>query len=338
VLVTGGLGFQGAHLVKALLDRGDHVTILSTASQRNRAKFRQLLHGMAMERQVPDRRPARLLSVGGSVGDAEILEKTIPEHDAVIHMAAWASVDASLERPWPAIEVNALGTFALLEACRRFGDQDLRLLVASSCEVYGPTPISKLTGHPLDQGENWPMLPRSPYAASKIAADRFAYAHAVTYGMDITILRPCNVYGPGQFAGAMGAVIPKFTLAALTHQPLVVTGGGQQFREFLHVEDLVRAYLAALDTPRGDPGATFNVGSGEVRTVQELATLVRGLVTGSTSPITHSDARVADVSGFLLNSSLFRRVFDWKPRMSFVDGLVGYVAWATARHRQGESL
>ena len=329
-LVTGALGFQGFWLTTALLQRGDMVTALSTPSLRNREAFHRL-HDWMAQAKIP---PPRLHVVMGSVADAEILEKTIPGHDAIVHMAAWASVDASLDRPWPSFEINAQGTLAVLEACRRFGDPGVKLVIASSCEVYGPAWVQEsLGGGVTPQDEDWPLMPRSPYAASKVAADRLAYAHAVTYGLDVTILRPCNIYGPGQRAGALGAVIPTFTQRALAGQPLIVTGGGQQFREFLHVEDLVRAYLAVLDVPAGEPGAAYNVGSGETRSVLELATTIVGRLGGEKGRIDQSEARVADVSGFLLDSSRFRETFWWAPKVPFTVGLSDYLDWAVAQHK-----
>ena len=342
VLVTGGLGFQGYFISQALLARGDTVTALSTPSLRNREAFRRI-HDWMARTKIPG---PRLHVVMGSVADAEILEKTVPGHEAIVHMAAWTSVDVSLDRPWPSFEINAHGTLAVLDSCRRFGDPGLKVIVASSCEVYGPT-----NNHPETcercgdadsakryraQDENWPLLPRSPYAASKIAADRYAHAYAVTYQMDVTILRPCNIYGPGQRAGAMGAVIPTFTGRALAGQPLIVTGGGQQFREFLHVDDLVRAYLAVLDAPAGEPGTAYNVGSGETRTVLELATIIAGRLSGGKGRIDQSEARVADVSGFLLDSSRFREAFGWAPKIPFTVGLSDYLDWAVAQHTKGE--
>jgi nucleoside-diphosphate-sugar epimerase len=347
VLVTGGLGFQGSHLGFKLLERGDAVTLLSTPSQRNYVALHSLYASMDKV-SCPKNRVRVVL---GSVADAEILEKTLPGHDAIIHMAAWASVDASLERPWPAFEVNAQGTLAVLEACRRFGDKDLKLIIASSCEVYGPATVYRASMKEraiLDakepgsgeryrraqaQDEDSPMLPRSPYAASKIAADRHAYAHAITYDMDITILRPCNIYGPGQLATAMGAVIPKMTRAALMGQALLVTGEGKQFREFLHVNDLVTAYLRVLDALRGEPGETYNVGSGVTQTIQALAEAISQMMSPR-APIQYVPARTADVSGFLLDSSRFRKQFDWSADVLFPDGLAQYVQWARIRQAQ----
>lgn len=318
VLVTGGLGFQGSHVARALAAEGRHVTVLNTPSPR--------------ARRIATTLDPAIRLVYGSVHDAEILEKVLPDHDAVLHLAAWASVDVSLDRPWPPFEINAHGTYALLDGVRRFCPE-ARVVIASSCEVYGPAePGREFVGpdlvhpHLIPQDESAPMLPRSPYAATKVAADRFAYAFAVTYGMDLVILRPCNVFGPYQRAGASGAVIPTFTRAALEGWPLMITGGGQQLREFLWVDDVVEAYRLVLDA-HTDPGATFNVGSGEIRTIEALAHAVVAL-TGSASALIHGVARVADVSGFLLNSGAFRGRFGWKPTVTLDAGLDRFVTWA----------
>ncbi len=320
VLVTGGLGFQGAHLARALAAEGRKVTVLNTPSLRAR-KIRALL-------------PRYIDVVYGSVHDAEILEKVLPGQDAVIHMAAWASVDVSLDRPWPPFEINAQGTYALLDALRRL-NSNARILVASSCEVYGPARrFDAVDGQVGDharalmpQDEDTPLLPRSPYAATKIATDRFAYAFAVTYGLRLSILRPCNIYGSYQRSGASGAVIPTFVRAAMKGYPLVITGGGQQSREFLHVVDLIGAYLACLDT-EPEPGETFNVGSGETITIAALATMIASHGAFRDPQILHGDKRVADVTGFLLDSGRFRSKYGWKPTVPFTDGLARFITWA----------
>jgi UDP-glucose 4-epimerase len=343
ILVTGGLGFQGFHLAQHWAREGREVTVLNTPSAR---AFR--LADLLAQRLPPIR------VVYGSVHDMEILEKTLPEQDAVVHLAAWASVDVSLDRPWPPFEINAQGTYALLDGLRRM-NRTARVLVASSCEVYGPAqrvapPGGDRTmcmacrvgmehrhygnGDLLPQREDTPMLPRSPYAATKIAADRFAYAFAVTYDLRLSILRPCNIFGPHQRAGGAGAVVPTFTRAALQGYPLTITGGGQQSREFLYVDDLVAAYAALLDREPETPGETYNVGSGETCTIDELARLVLAEV-GGPSALLYGSQRVADVTGFLLDATAFRTRFGWKPTLTFSQGLTRYVAWARAHGGAG---
>jgi nucleoside-diphosphate-sugar epimerase len=312
VLITGGLGFQGSHLAQALLNRGDEVTVLSTPTGTNYGRLLIL-------RPFDAPSDGRFRMVAGSVTEPEILEKTVPGHTHVVHMAASASVDASLARPWPAIEVNILGTAALLDTIRKFSETTPRVVIASSCEVYGPL---RAGGPPL-QDEATPMEPRSPYAASKVAADRLAYAYAITFGFDLTILRPCNVYGPSQRAGALGAVIPTFARAALLKHALHVTGDGKQSREFLHVDDLVRAYLAVLDGPPNPPGTTYNVGSGDVWSIRDLAYTIRDLVNPD-ARVLHTQARTADVSGFCLDWQRFAARYAWAPRVAFKEGLADY--------------
>ena len=318
VLVTGGLGFQGFHLSRTLLDKGHEVTILTSPSARNFGRLTVLTEYMAVN-ALP---PGRLRVVSGSITDAEVLEKAMPGHQALVHMAAWASVDASLDRPWGAYEVNTLGTLAVLEAARRFGDGGMRIVVASSCEVYGTADDQ------VFQAETSPMNPRSPYAASKAAADRLAFAHAASYGMPITILRPSNIFGPLQSIGPHGAVIAILTRKALRGESITVTGDGRQTREYLDVKDLVRAYISVLDAPEAPaPGEAFNVGSGSVVSILEIAVAIRSMVAPEL-PIIHTPARVADVRGFLLDSSKFRKRFNWRPEVEFKDGLKDFIAWA----------
>jgi len=180
----------------------------------------------------------------------------------------------------------------------------------------------------VPQHETDEHRPRSPYAASKSAADRYAYAYAVAYGMNLTILRPSNVYGPFQRAGAAGAVIPTLTRAALhPWHPLRLTGGGEQAREFLHVDDIVAAYRLLLDRPAGESGEAFNVGSGEVRTVRQVAEAVMARFGLPAHRLVAADGRPADVSAFRLDSSKLGAL-GWKPTVRFDEGLTRYFDWA----------
>jgi len=326
LLITGGLGFQGCHLALAWAAQGREVTILNTPSLRARSTASRMR----------DANVGGIRIVYGSVNDPEIVEKVVPGHDAVVHLAAWASVDVSLNRPRPALAVNALGTATLLDQILAVGARGVRVLVASSCEVYGSaerrlTPAGREERTPMPQDESTPMLPRSPYAASKAAADRLAYAYAVSYGMNLSILRPSNVYGPGQRAGAGGAVIPTLTRAALTGEPLTLSGGGGQSREWLHVDDVVSAYTILLDRVSGEAGEVFNFGSGETRTIREIAVRLSQLSPSTGSRLQDVLARPADVTAFLLNSERARRVLGWAPTVKFDEGLERYVEWARGK-------
>ena len=201
ILITGGAGFQGSHLAERCLDAGHQVTLLNTLSddaEDNISSFSD-----------------RVSVVWGSVTDAEIVEKTVRGQDVVVHMAARINVDESLADPRSFLDVNVWGTLNVLEAVRQSGS---RLIHASTCEVYGYGQQSPLSEHAE-------LNPHSPYAASKAAADRLCFCYHKSFGVDVTILRPSNVYGPRQKAGAGGAVISIFTSLAASGKPLKVFHG-----------------------------------------------------------------------------------------------------------------
>jgi dTDP-glucose 4,6-dehydratase len=303
VLVTGGAGFQGSNLCRALLDRGVQVTILNTYSERSRSNLERF-----------DLRDATV--VWGSITDAEIVAKTVRGHDLVMHLAANIHVDESRDKPGDYYRANVLGTLNVAEACREY---DVPLFHVSTCEVYGSG--SRIT-------EEHPLNPQSPYAASKAAADRLVYAHALTYGQRVLIVRPGNVYGPGQRYGTRGAVVPIFVKRALAGEPLIVYGDGLQRREFVYVADLVAAYLALsrmlLQRSQFVP-PVLNLGSGYSGSIRMLAKIVVK-ATGSTSEIRHAPPRPGEVSAFRLDSTLARS-YGINCASSFHGGLVAYVDW-----------
>lgn len=295
VLITGGGGFQGTHLASFWAQRKHTVSIFNTPTPRARANSERLS-------------TLGVVPIWGSVTETESVEKAVEGHDVVVHLAAWSSVDAGNDNPKAALHVNATGTYRVLEAVRRRG---IRLVHASSCEVYGAADAYH------DQDENAPMHPASPYAASKAAADRLCYAYHRTYGVNVTILRPSNVYGPGQRAGANGAVIPTFIDAVRSGKPMLIRGDGRQSREYLHIADLVRGYDAIL---RRDnlAGEVLNLGSGEVVSILDIARTIQAELGGL---ILHVDARPGDVTGFRLDSTRARRLIGWAPEIKFRDGV-----------------
>ena len=303
LLVTGGAGFQGRQLVAHWLQAGHEVTVLNTYSE-------------AAERAAADlARDARL--VWGSVTDKEIVHKTARGQDVVVHLAARISVDESIADPAAILSVNVMGTFNVLEAVRGEG---ARMIYASSCEAYGyaKPPVT-------EQSE---LRPHSPYAASKAAADRLCYAYYKTYGVDVTILRPCNIYGEGQKADRGGAVIPTMVGRGLAGQPIMLAGDGSQRREYMHVSDLVAAYDLFLNAT-GHGGEIFNVGTGETISIKDIADVVSAKLG---VPVEHHEARPGEVLGFGLESSK-ARALGFSPQVGFEDGLSRYIEWR--RDQQG---
>lgn len=296
MLITGGAGFQGSHLAERWSGAGHDVTILNTYSEEAARNVR----AVSSDAEV----------VWGSVTDDEIVQKTVRGHDVVVHLAARVNVDESLDAPRAFADVNLGGTINVLEAARRSG---ARVVFASSCEVYGAS-----DGLPVP--ETAPLRPFSPYAASKAAADRMCHAYHMSYGLDVTVVRPSNVYGERQKSGRGGAVIPIFASLAAAGKPLTVFGTGEQTREYIHVSDLVAAYDAIV--ARGDlAGETVNVGTGDIVSIRAIAEFIANR---AGVEISQQPARPGEVPRFSLDSALARS-FGFEPKVEFWAGLGRYV-------------
>ena len=301
VLVTGGAGFIGSHLVDELLASGGRVTVVDRLS----------IGGSLMNLEQHDGDP-RLRFVRADVNEAEVLAPLVAQADAVIHAAAESHVDRSIEGSHPFLESNVMGTHAVLEAVRAAGT---RMLMISTDEVYGP-------GDP-DGGlfdEDHALAPTSPYAATKAAADLLCQSYVATYDCDVTVVRGTNAYGPRQIE----RVIPTYAICALEGLPLPVYGEGKQRREFLHVRDWVRAALTVLE--RGERGRLYNIGAGTELSNLELAERIVGLLGVSDDLI----AFVPDRPGhdFRYGVAADRiRALGWEPQVVFDDGLAATVAW-----------
>ena len=303
VLITGGLGFQGQHLARALRARGDDVIVLDTPSER------KLLAAAALGCPV----------VWSSVLATPLLVQIARERDVIVHLAAVTNPDKAQAEPAQAVRTNVAGTQSVLEAARV---SKTRLIVTSSCEVYGgPLHVMHV------QDEYAPFRPPHVYGASKAAADVLARAYTPLLDASLTILRPCNIFGPGQKAGEHGAVIPTMTAHALAGRPIVVRGG-QQRREFLYIDDMIAAYCAVIDDQR--PGV-YNVGGDMRVSIRQIADRIAAtlLTLRGSVDIIIAPPRAAEPLDFNLDSSLFRSVYtDWSPRVAFDHGLTRYIAWA----------
>lgn len=311
VLVTGGLGFQGWHLTTALIGLGHMVTALATPSQRSRDRI------MA---------PAddRLRVVWGSVTDPIMVRAALEDQDVVVHMAAMANPEACMERPQDAMAVNVGGTQMVLDALRALGDRSPRLVHVSSCEVYGPV-IGDVTR--AYQDELAPMCPPTIYAASKCAADRLVYAYVKTFGLHAMIVRPCNIYGPGQAAGAYGGVIPTMVARGLAGQPLQIRGDGSQSREFMHVRDVTSIYVRLVEgNVRPSRHVAVNVGMGDRRSVKGLADALAWRLDVA---IEYVPSRPGEVREFNLDTSEAHAMglLPASP-VELSSGLDEYIAWA----------
>jgi dTDP-glucose 4,6-dehydratase len=302
VLVTGGAGFIGSHLVDALLARpGGRVSVLDRLSiGGSRANLQ--------DHEGDD----RLRLILADVNDPEAVGAAVAEADAVIHAAAESHVDRSIEPDRGFIETNLLGTQTVLEAVRA---SERRMLMISTDEVYGPGDPS---GGLFD--EDHALSPRSPYAASKAAADLVCGAAVATYGLDVTVVRGTNAYGPRQIE----RVVPTYAVNALEGRPVPVYGEGKQRREFLFVRDWVRAALTVLE--RGEPGVVYNIGEGTELENIELARRIVTLADADPALITMVPDRPGHDFRYGVASDRLRAL-GWAPEVGFDEGLAETVAW-----------
>jgi dTDP-glucose 4,6-dehydratase len=302
VLVTGGAGFIGSHLVDALLAQpSTRVTVLDRLS----------VGGSRSNLEQHDEDP-RFTFVHGDVNDGLLVRQLVAGVDAVVHAAAESHVDRSIGEARAFLESNLMGTQSVLEAVR---DAGVRMLMISTDEVYG---AGAREGGSFT--EDAPIAPRSPYAASKAAADLLCAAYRTTYGVDVTVVRGTNAYGPRQIE----RVIPTFTICALESLPVPVYGNGEERREFLHVHDWARAAITVLD--RGEAGVLYNIGAGTELSNLQLAERIVELVGVSDDLITF----VGDRPGhdFRYGVAAERLLaLGWRPTIGFDDGLAATVDW-----------
>jgi dTDP-glucose 4,6-dehydratase len=302
VLVTGGAGFIGSHLVDALLaDGSTRVTVLD-----------KLTYAGSRANLADHEGDQRMRFVHGDAADPSVVEPLVGEVDRVVHAAAETHVDRSITGPAAFVMTNVVGTQVMLDACR---DHERPLLLVSTDEVYGQNePEGVFT-------EDAPMRPRSPYAASKASAEMLARSYGITYGTPVWIVRGTNAFGPRQNPEK---AIPVFAMAALEGRPLPVYDRGAQSREWLYVTDWAQACLTALR--HGEPGDVFNIGDGTELTNLELARRVCALAGADESSVTF----VADRPGHDLRygvTSERLHELNWRPVVPFDEGLARTVAW-----------
>lgn len=301
-LVTGGAGFVGAHLVRALLDAGHTVAVLDDLSA-GRAE------------RVPAGVPLYQIPLEDRTAVDRVVAEARPQ--AVFHLAAQVDVQTALRDPLQDLAVNVTGTVNLLEACRKHGVE--RVIYASSAAVYG-APAA------LPLAEEAPCRPLSPYGASKLAAEGYLWAYGQSLGLTTTILRYANVYGPGQEARAEGGVVASFAARIVQGQPPRIFGSGHQTRDFIYVTDVARANLAALE----GPGGLFNVGTGQEAGIRELARLFleeAGLA--HLEPVFEA-ARPGEIERSALDPRRAQAQLGWTPQVDLREGVARTLAWARA--------
>lgn len=311
-LVTGGAGFIGSHLAEALICLGAQVTVLDDLSGGDPINLE------------PFRSQAgpRLEFVKGTILDEALLARLTKDCRYVFHQAALGSVPRSIEQPVLYSQVNITGTLNVLEAARMNGVK--RVMFAASSSAYGDSPS-------LPKIETMPPLPKSPYAATKLAGEALLRAYAGSYGLDTASLRYFNIFGPRQNANsAYAAVIAAFAKALIAGQNPVIFGDGEQSRDFTFVHNAVHANLLAARSPRAIGGEVINVACGQRVTVNELALLMGQMLGKPHLTPVHQAERAGDVKDSLADLALARLLLGYEPVVDFRTGLLPTVQWYEA--------
>ncbi len=304
-LVNGGCGFIGSHVLRALLADGWEVTNLDKLTY---ASNPANLQGVADS-------PAYRF-VAGDICDAELVTRLVGEADVALNLAAETHVDRSLLDPAVFVRTDVEGVVSILEAIRKH--PRTAFVQMSTDEVFGSL------DEPFEATEDAPFAPTSPYSASKAAAELQIRAYAESYGLPVTVIRSCNVYGPNQHPEKF---IPLFSTRAIAGQTLPLYGDGLQEREWLYIEDLVSAVRLVLRALPASPGVqALHVGSGERLANRHVAQLICELAEQPDSLITVVEDRAGHDRRYALDCSKLRAL-GWAPKVSFESGIAQTVRW-----------
>lgn len=292
LLILGGAGFIGSHLVDALLEQGEEVHVVDDLST---GKLENLNPAASFYK----------MDICDS-GFGDLICSIRPE--VVFHLAAQVSVPRSVHNPYEDARVNVLGTVNLLDACVKAGVK--RVVFSSSAAVYGMPQY-------LPINEAHPLQTISPYGASKAAAEEYLRLYQRMYGINYVILRYANVYGPRQDAEGEGGVVSIFDRRLASRDALTIFGSGEQTRDFIYVKDVVRANLAAATC---SPNLTINVSTGEATSINQLAQM---MISTANTPVEviYQPERQGDIQHSVLSPQLAWEVMGWKPNYKLEDGL-----------------
>jgi UDP-glucose 4-epimerase len=301
VLVTGGAGFIGSHLVAALLKQGDFVRVLDNFSTGKKEN----LEGMKVE------------IIEGDIRNQSLVAQAMKGIEIVFHEAAFVSVPLSMDDPISCFDINQRGTEIVLESARESGVK--RVVLASSAAVYGDS-----TEIPLK--EETKLFPMSPYAVSKRVTEIYAELYTRSFGLEVVALRYFNVFGPRQRPDSMyAAAVPIFTRNLVDKKQIVIYGDGEQTRDLVFVEDIVNANLLASQHADA-PGQVFNVSSGVEITVNQLiTTLMKNFP--DALPAKYEPARAGDIFRSLGDPSKSKKMLGFNVGTSLDEGLRAVVAW-----------
>jgi UDP-glucose 4-epimerase len=298
VLVTGGAGFIGSHLVDRLVAEGYPVRVVDNLSTGSLANIRAHIDA------------GKVNFIKGDICNASFVDQAVKDVDTVFHLAAQTSVPLSMENPQLTYETNVAGTLNLLASSAR--QKVDRFLYVSSCAVYGEPRYL-----PID--EKHPICPISPYAESKLAGEHYCLGFHERQLLCSVVLRFFNVYGPRQDVNDYSGVTTRFIERGRKKLPLIVYGDGSQTRDFVNVYDVVDAVMASMEKREAE-GEVFNIGSGKPTSINELAKTILEL-SSTDKAISYEAPRAGDIKNSYADISKAERLIGYHPNISLMDGL-----------------
>jgi len=331
ILITGGAGFIGCNLAAALLRSGERVTIVDNLSRprtdQNLAWLQTQFGG-------------KLRFERADIRDQDPMNRLIPGHDAVFHLAGQVAVTTSVQNPREDFEINALGTLNVLEAAR-LASTPPAVFYASTNKVYGGMEEVRVVEQPTRYAyadfpngipETQLLDFHSPYGCSKGAGDQYVRDYARIYGLKTLVFRQSAIYGPRQFGVEDQGWAAHFVIAAVLGRPITIYGDGKQVRDMLYIDDLVAAYLSALDQIDAVSGRIYNIGGGPRNTISvwaEFGPLLERLL-GKRLDVRYGDWRPGDQPVYISDISKVERELNWKPSVTFEAGIERLVRWVQA--------
>jgi CDP-paratose 2-epimerase len=329
ILITGGAGFIGANAAEYFSNGGWEVFVLDNLSRKG-ANI-----NLSYIKNLPN-----VNFIEGDIRSTEQLKHLFNKEpfDAILHLAGQVAVTTSLIDPEEDFEINARGTFNVLEAMRMYCP-DATFVYSSTNKVYGKmenTSVIEKNGRyeyeslPYGINEEYPLSFYSPYGCSKGAGDQYVIDYSRIYGLNTTVFRQSCIYGSRQYGVEDQGWIAWFTIASMLKKPITVYGDGKQIRDVLHINDLVRAYELAIQNPEKVSGQAFNVGGGRENTLS-LNELIKKIEmqSGERIDYTKSDWRPGDQKVFVCDTSKIGKALGWKPEVSVDHGLSDLHSWTS---------
>ncbi|HEY59365.1 MAG TPA: NAD-dependent epimerase/dehydratase family protein [Anaerolineae bacterium] len=328
-LVTGGAGFIGANCVHRLLSRGEDVTIYDNLSRAgSKQNLTWLNHGFG--------KGAFELAIG-DVRDIERLKSSVAGKDVIIHLAAQVAVTTSVEEPREDFDINALGTFNVMEAAR-ISRKNPIVIYASTNKVYGAMEALKVVEEetryrfadfPYGIPETFPLDFHSPYGCSKGCGDQYVRDYSRIYGIPSVVFRQSCIYGPRQFGIEDQGWVAWFVIAAVIGEPITIYGDGKQVRDLLYISDLLDAYDSAIIGIHDCAGKIYNIGGGRENAIsiwKEFGLVLKNLM-GKEIPIQINDWRAGDQKVYISDIRKAKKELKWSPKIDVETGIQRLSKW-----------